>query len=292
MLSIKNIIKNIGQKGLLYLHKKTNESSLFHANIMYYYYKFSGKLYPIEKCAKLSDKEFEYQNNKERVYLVAESFADRKSKKIYLAMMQVRATRDYKYLPYQIIAEKEYFLSALKFGRNEVYIDCGAYDGDTIERFIKKCPNYKNIIAFEPVQSPFERLKSSCKDYANITLYNEGVYENTTTLNFYPGNYTGSINQAQSKSEEVVQLKVRSIDSLDLPKVTFIKMDIEGAEIEALKGAERTILRDKPKLAICIYHKNEHMLCIPEYIHCLVPQYKLYVRQYNIMNETVLYATL
>lgn len=71
-------------------------------------------------------------------------------------------------------------------------------------------------------------------------------------------------------------------------------MDIENAELNALKGAVQTILRDKPKLAICIYHSNDDMLDIPEYIHSLVPEYKFYVRQHHILPwlETVLYAVL
>jgi hypothetical protein len=78
-------------------------------------------------------------------------------------------------------------------------------------------------------------------------------------------------------------------------------MDIEGAEFNALIGAKETILRDKPKLAICIYHSNEDMLRIAEWIHVLVPEYKLYVRHHGAKNyvhpvmgpaETVLYATI
>lgn len=80
-------------------------------------------------------------------------------------------------------------------------------------------------------------------------------------------------------------------------------MDIEGAELNALKGAKETILRDKPKLAICLYHSDNDMLDIPEYIHSLVPEYKLYIRQHSeseqdnddirfgfFIIETVLYA--
>lgn len=70
-------------------------------------------------------------------------------------------------------------------------------------------------------------------------------------------------------------------------------MDIEGSELEALKGAVHTIQRDKPKLAICIYHKPEDMTEIPLYIKSLVPEYKLYVRHHsNCCTETVLYAVM
>jgi hypothetical protein len=93
----------------------------------------------------------------------------------------------------------------------------------------------------------------------------------------------------------VISIQVKTIDNLNLEKVTFIKMDVEGAELNALKGAEKTILKDKPKLAICIYHSNEDMVCIAEYIHNLAPEYKLYVRQHFLFPsaaETVLYAIM
>ena len=82
-----------------------------------------------------------------------------------------------------------------------------------------------------------------------------------------------------------------TVDPAD--KITMIKMDIEGSELEALKGAKKTIQRDKPKLAICIYHKPEDMADIPLYIKELVPEYKLYIRHHsNFATETVLYAVM
>ena len=76
-------------------------------------------------------------------------------------------------------------------------------------------------------------------------------------------------------------------------RVTFIKMDVEGAELESLKGARKLIKRDCPKLAVCIYHRPEDMITLPLYIKSLVPEYKLYLRSYsNSDNEMVLYAVL
>ncbi len=76
-------------------------------------------------------------------------------------------------------------------------------------------------------------------------------------------------------------------------KVTFIKLDIEGSELEALRGAEKIIRRDKPRLAISIYHKPQDYFEIPLYIRGLVPEYKLYIRHHKFnKNDTVLYAVL
>ena len=73
--------------------------------------------------------------------------------------------------------------------------------------------------------------------------------------------------------------------------MTFIKMDIEGAELEALKGSREIIQRYRPRLAISAYHKKEDLVELPLYIKELVPEYKLYIRHYsNAGVETVLYA--
>ena len=74
-------------------------------------------------------------------------------------------------------------------------------------------------------------------------------------------------------------------------RVTYIKMDVEGTELEALQGAEGLIKRYKPKLAICIYHKREDPIVILEYLHEMIPEYQFKIRHYtDSQHETVLYA--
>ena len=89
-------------------------------------------------------------------------------------------------------------------------------------------------------------------------------------------------------------IEAASIDQMcGLEKVTFIKMDIEGSEREALKGAERVILRDKPRLAICVYHKWEDLYEIPMMVKRMAPEYRLYLRHHSdTAMETVLYAVI
>lgn len=147
---------------------------------------------------------------------------------------------------------------------------------------------YKYIYAFEPDSENYKRLKKKNMD-KNILAYNAGLWEETAEISF--SSNKGGSSTVEEKGEDSIQ--VYKFDEIKLPddKVTFIKMDIEGSELKALKGMEKTIKRCKPKLAICIYHKIEDLWQLPLYINQLVPEYKLYIRNYTTyLDEIVLYA--
>jgi hypothetical protein len=114
------------------------------------------------------------------------------------------------------------------------------------------------------------------------------LYKEETTLKF-----VDTANGASKIGEEgTISVKTDTIDSR-CPDATFIKMDIEGAEIDALYGAKNTIINNKPKLAICIYHSNEHFYEIPLLIHNWVPEYRIYVRHHSYTAaDTVMYAVM
>ena len=245
-----------------------------------------------------------YAQNADRVATVANMLADEKSKITYLAMIKFRQTHSKKDFPTVYYERIQYFIEELQFGKDEIFIDCGAFDGDTISTFLERCPDYKQIIAFEPDTNNFEKLNEKYGNNTKIKLIFGGAYNKDGEVLFYEnGSMSEKWQQASSRiidgfdnrQENISKIQVKAIDNLDLEKVSFIKMDIEGAEMNALKGAEKTIIRDKPKLAICIYHSNEDMICITEYIHNLVPEYKLYIRhhtEFPYLHETVLYALL
>lgn len=176
----------------------------------------------------------------------------------------------------------------------EVFIDVGAYVGDTIKPLLaqeeKKHVKIKRIVAFEPGELNFKLLKSFYGEKHNIELIQKGLSDQTGTICFSGSGQSFEI--ASDTAQEKTAVSVTRLD--DVPgcsEATWIKMDIEGAEMQALAGARDTILRNHPKLTICIYHSDEDMLQIPEYIHNLVPEYKLYIRHHTLTrNETVLYA--
>jgi methyltransferase, fkbM family len=176
---------------------------------------------------------------------------------------------------------------------NEIFVDGGSYIGNTVLDFIKWCGGkYSKIYAIEPDLHNYEKLKKSLSDnnVKNATTIPKGLWSRSAKLNFEQnGDMTSCFIDRGTQAVPVDTLN----NIVGNDPVTFIKMDIEGMELEALKGANNVIRKSKPRLAICIYHKPEDILEIPLYLAKLVPEYKYYLRQHTPFNlETVLYATL
>lgn len=184
---------------------------------------------------------------------------------------------------------EEYFDEKVILTDKEVFIDCGGFDGDTSIKFIGKCDGkYADIVIFEPELCKKEEIEKNMSGY-NYELYQAGVWSRNTRLYFDALETDGS---HVSDVESDYMIEVVSLDETVYDKKpTFIKMDIEGSEQEALKGSKRIIKDFRPKLAICIYHKPDDLYEIPVLIKKLNPEYRLYLRQYsNSRFETVLYA--
>lgn len=175
----------------------------------------------------------------------------------------------------------------------EVFIDGGCYDCSTDKAFIKWCQGrYKKIYAFEPDAENYEKcLKMRQEEgIANIELYCKGLWDCETELSFEADGKQGS--RIREQGVNIVKIETVAIDDVvDGEEVSFIKLDVEGAELKALQGAARTIRTYRPRLAICIYHKPEDIIEILEYILSLHDDYKLYIRHYQMCpNETIVYA--
>ena len=178
---------------------------------------------------------------------------------------------------------------------DEVLIDGGCYDCWMDENFIKWCDGkYKKIYAFEPDKKNYEKCLNaiSLKQIERIELYNKGLWDCETKLYF---NETGGGGSAICENEENKTVVIQTVALDDIidktEKVSLIKLDIEGAELKALEGAEKIIRRDRPRLAICIYHKPEDIIEILNYILSIHDDYKLYIRHYRLNElETVVYA--
>lgn len=177
------------------------------------------------------------------------------------------------------------------FEEEEIFVDAGSYNLASVKELESCCKNIKKVYAFEPDPENYKiclRYREQFRENM-VELLPYGTWSERTTLYFNASGNPGS----KIADAGQICIEVMPIDeAVDLAeRVTFIKMDVEGSELESLKGAQKTIMRDKPKLAICIYHKPEDMITLPLYIKSLVPEYKLYLRHHSASaNETVLYA--
>lgn len=189
--------------------------------------------------------------------------------------------------------KNQYFPADIfKLSDHESFVDVGAFDGDTVRDFIHRThAKFDRIFAFEMNEINFKLLKDNVKHMPNhdrIKVFNLGAWDSKCDITYKIEDSSSSIGEGEGKGQ-VIPLD----DVLRNEKVTFIKMDIEGAEPNALRGAQDIIREQKPMLAICIYHDLRHLWEIPLYMKELVPEYNIYLRHYsNIERETVCYAKI
>jgi FkbM family methyltransferase len=251
-------------------------------------------------------------DHKQEIERVKSLLSDSRSLEIYETLLKARSSlssRERFSVAQSVYESDQYFSKTIKVwnpSEDEVIIDGGAYNGDSAQAFIRWTNGkFKHIYCFEPTLESFNELQTALDKYSNTTCQRKGLSDDNKTLSFityaanplashisYAGNAYNTPRIPESQ-RQIETIDVCAIDKTIDDNITFIKMDIEGSELDALKGGAKTIKRYKPKLAICIYHKIEDFWEIPLYIHSLVPEYQLYVRQHApsaACSETVLYA--
>ncbi len=151
---------------------------------------------------------------------------------------------------------------------------------------------FKRYYAFEPDDVNFEQLYAAFKDDPKIVMIQKGVGSQNTTVAFKSDEHSEGSHVAKDRSDSNTVIEVVRLDDAVEEKVDFIKMDVEGMELEALKGAGGIIRRYKPILAVSVYHKIEDIIDLPFYIKKVNPDYKLYLRHYWDSNgtDTILFA--
>jgi FkbM family methyltransferase len=174
-----------------------------------------------------------------------------------------------------------------KMGQDEVFVDCGAFDGDTYLQFLHAADGkFKQAFLIEP--DP--RNVKSLPENDDVEVVQAAVSDHVGKVSFDAAGTAGStITDAGSTQVRCVTLDYVFSGNRSTP--TIIKIDVEGHELEVLAGAKETIKKHQPVLAVCAYHKPEHLWQIPQLIHKLNPSYKIYLRRYaEDCWETVYYA--
>lgn len=252
--------------------------------------------------AHLSFDAYFVQQQFERLQAVRSKFSDERSKHVFDHLLLAMLTGDLGYC--REVAEGNQYLALPAFINDSggYYVDAGAYVGDSIERFIWAHNGvFQKIYAFEPGERQMTALKKRMKRLEEEWALDADSYvcvqaglgdkEEEKTLFTPPGALIGSTFSNDAACEGP-RLKITTLDiSLKGERISALKSDIEGMEMPMLRGAAELIETHKPRLALSIYHKPEDLYLIAEYIHSLVPEYRMAVRHHApSLIDTVLYC--
>ena len=232
-----------------------------------------------------------------------ESFRDEQSADLYARLVLWHLGKQKPELPFPYAEAYFGVPEFLTIDQNEVFVDCGAYVGDTIERYLfSHLGLFERIYAFEPDRRNFraclirrERLLQEwalAEDKITILPYAVGSESENAYIHHMNGGLGSQIAMAR-EDETYDSVQIAALDDclLSKTKVSFIKMDIEGSEYDALHGAVAILKRDRPKLAICIYHNTADLYRIMIYLKSLDLGYCFALRHHSVLkDETVLYA--
>lgn len=208
------------------------------------------------------------------------------------------------------VMEKDMYFSLPEFSGtfDEIFVDAGAFVGDSVEKFIwENLGTFRHIYAFEPGQRQFKALQKRMLrlaeewafDSNRVSLEQAGLGAEPSEMSYlfahdFPLRHAlGTADPLQDK-DNIITCPVYPLDTyLDGRPVTFIKVDIEGMEMNFLHGAKKTIQKYKPKMAVCVYHYPSDLFEVAEYIHTMVPEYKFSLRHHApILGDFVLYCYL
>lgn len=234
----------------------------------------------VEVCGnELFNQEF-FDLHQNELYLARECLEDDISKSVFDDIVRYKLTGKLKYLKSTAYNESECD-AILKCESYTSYLDLGAYNGDTIKKYLSLCPNLKKICAFEPDKRNFKKLVAFCEQISDIEIspLNCAVYSSDTTLSFSSsGNRNSTVVANGSFEHKIIEVEAKAPDSV-LESVDFIKYDVEGLEYEALYGSKRLIKDCQPDLLVSLYHKCEDMYKLPLLVKELNPNYALYLRR-------------
>lgn len=222
---------------------------------------------------------------------------DEISKRTLGNILNYRLTRHMSYIA-QIKSFKQAYLDTdiidlnCNYLYSGVFIDGGAFDGDTVDLF-SKCLDSKHLVnvhCYEPDNDNAnilsQKIKKNIWEPYNVILHKSALWSENTILRF-----SGNLLSAHIVENNGIDILAQKLDDCIKDKVSYIKLDLEGAERKALQGAKQIIKRDKPILAICAYHLQDDLLVLPKLIKSFNQDYKLYLRHYMLSSgDTVLYA--
>ena len=224
--------------------------------------------------------------HKDELRKVYDMLADEQSKRVFESVIRYKLSGDLKFLRRCETPSEEKF-SLMDIGIEETYVDLGAYNGDTLIEFLNETSmQFNKLYAMEPDMKNYRKLKRRLYMIGSALLeaYNAGAWDDDTTATFdlRAGRSSRAVKEGSvlnsARCREVKMMKVDTM--LRGEKASYIKIDVEGAEENALRGAKETITNCRPKLNIALYHRNEDMFKLPLLVSGMNKKYKLYMRHH------------
>jgi FkbM family methyltransferase len=207
-------------------------------------------------------------------------WADDSSRREFFAQIRWRLHLDFDGLPRPVKHETYFPNDLVRLKSDEVFVDCGAFDGDTLGVFLERQgESFQSIDSFEPDPANFKKLEHGISLLpahirSKVRVHPCAVGARTETVRF-----NAQANEASSVGSGSLEVRCVDLDHFLAQRApTYVKMDIEGYEPEALAGASTLISRHAPVLAICVYHKQDHVWRLPLSIRSLSDEYCLYLR--------------
>ena len=182
---------------------------------------------------------------------------------------------------------------------NEVFVDCGCFDGATCFNFAGWCgaKGFDHIYSFEADPKNYEKSKTVLEPLGKCDLYPYGTADVNKKVYFAAEAFETSCIISREEAEKrnfegVEEIETVALDDvLEGKRITFIKMDIEGAEYEALLGARKLIMENRPRMAISVYHKFEDFVTLANLVLEMHPDYRIAFRHYGFDElETIMYV--
>ena len=266
-LEVQNTLNNLGYTNLNYLS-------------LYRYCDIS-----IKAPAFIDDFKEDYLSNKHKYLEIFNMLNDEISKKIFTKIINFKISFDLSFMNgFTNNHEEQYFDKDILPKFDQItFVDGGGYVGDTLPSIIKNYPNYKKIYLIEPNTLHLNIAKKKFANTRDIEFINYGLGKEKII-----SNKTQNLNN--NCEHDFVASNKNTIDNLVDNNIDFIKLDIEGAEQDAIMGAKKTIKNNHPVLAICIYHKAEDWYKVPALVFSIRKDYKIYLRHYmEGIYETVMY---
>lgn len=200
--------------------------------------------------------------------------ADHHSKQLFWELLAYKFTGQISYLE-RVVSREEMF-QLFDFGVEEIFVDAGAFRGDTIEEFLRLTGGrYQQIYGLEPDTKNYNRLRRATARIPRCLVYNAAVWQEDETLYFQPR--SGRSGRVAAGSPNTRGVPVDSL--VEDFTATYINYDVEGAERPGLLGAAKTIAHSRPKLLVSVYHRPEDLFDLPLLVHQLHPGYDLYLRR-------------